>query len=85
MSHIRNLFSDHFKMVVLMNGHFACNVADRLLADMAAMPGKLMVHDVGLLGSWRLPGNADGLYLPEAARACPRQCACSRQGPRNSR
>ena len=43
------------KMVVLMNGHFACNVADCLLADMAAMPGKLMVHDVSLLGSWQLP------------------------------
>ena len=54
-SHIRKFFSAHFKMVVLMNGHFACNVADRLLADMAVMPGKLMVHDISLLGSWQLP------------------------------
>ena len=43
-------------MVVLMNGHCACNVADRLSADMSAMPGKLTLHDVSLLGSWRLPG-----------------------------
>ena len=32
--------SVHFNMVVLMNGHCACNVADRLLADMSAMPGE---------------------------------------------
>ena len=49
-----------------MTGHFACNVADRLLAGMVAMPGKLTVHDVSLLGSWRLPG-------------MPTVCACRRR------
>ena len=51
MLHNRKFFSAHLKMVVLMNGHFACNVADRLLADMTAMLGKLTVHDVNVLGS----------------------------------